>query len=85
MMGRDYPSLLLKYHCDASSQYAGGAAQNPDRPTSAAVPLGIEGDLGGYDYLADWPEREPSKFHMRPSERDADNSYSQHNRGDEVA
>ena len=50
----------------------------------AAVPLGIE-DLGGYDYLADWPEREPSKFHMRPSERDANNGYSQHDRGDEVA
>ena len=31
-----------------------------------------------------WPEREPSEFHMRPGERNADDAYSQHDRCDEV-
>jgi len=43
-----------------------------------------ETPLSRDDHLTDWPEREPSKFHMRPSERDANNGYNQHDRGDEV-
>jgi hypothetical protein len=45
---------------------------------------GRSGDLGWDDHLPDWPERETSKFHMRPREWDPDNGYGQHDGGDEV-
>jgi hypothetical protein len=40
--------------------------------------------LGRDNHLTDWPEREPSKLQMRPSERDADNGYGEQDRSDYV-
>ena len=41
--------------------------------------------ISGDDLLADRPQRDASKFQMRPGERDADDRHREHDRGDEMA